>query len=232
MTVETRTPPSFSVGAKSPPITPTVAHEVPSVVSEMTRFIPDELRISEALPGLLKHEPTAVILDVNNLYKTAKFNDFNIDYGRLKTIFEQRCDLRYIGAFSATAQDNKSGEWVAYMNKRGYDVRTKPLKQYVMAGKNIVKGNMDVEITMAAMDLPPAFTHVIIGTCDGDFIPLIQRLKQNLSRHVSVIGTTNSYNTNIDRGLIKAADNFYDLTKIKEFIDYNTNKDSRGDPNG
>jgi uncharacterized LabA/DUF88 family protein len=220
MSTDTRSPPSFENASLSPPMVPSNMGDLSKFSDQIQRVIPEELRISEAFPGLNLHEPTALLLDINNLYKTTQYNGFRIDFGRLKSIFEQRCDLRYCAAFSATDPTTKSAQWVSYMENRGYDVITKPVKTFTNGSKVTVKGNMDIELACEALTLSPAFTHVIIGTCDGDFIPLVKKLQEGHIRHVSVLGTTNEKNTNIDRNLIRQADFFYDLTKIQDIIQW------------
>jgi uncharacterized LabA/DUF88 family protein len=195
---------------------------VTGVNPEALRLMGSALAINEALPGLNKHEPTAMLLDINNLYRRADDNGWRIDYNKLKTIFESRCDLRYCGAFSAVDRSNtKSNAWALYMADKGYVTVTKDLKRYVSRnGENVSKGNMDVEITVAAMDLSEAFAHVIIGSCDGDFLPLVERLRKGHFRRVSVLGITNDGKTGMSETLARAGDNFYDLTEIKEHVSY------------
>lgn len=185
------------------------------------------LRLNEYLPNLSRTEPTAILLDVNNLYKRAQANDFRLDYIRLRQIFETRCDLRYMGAFSAVdAQDPDAVNWVQYLREKGYDVVTKDLKRYVGSqGTNVTKGNMDIEIAVKAMSLSSGILHVIIGTCDGDFIPLIDKLREGEARKVSVLGVRNPNSwVGMSEELVRSADNFYDLGAIKDYVSYKNSR--------
>lgn len=190
--------------------------------AEKTRPLEIALRINEALPGLVRHEPTALLLDINNLYRRSKDNGFSIDYDKLKNVFEQRCDLRYCAAFSAVDRNNpQSTKWVEYMQNKGYSLVIKDLKRYTNArGDTVSKGNMDIEITIAALELSAAFAHVIIGTCDGDFVPLVDKLREGNFRKVSVLGITNANWTGMSDTLVRSADHFYDLAAIREHIEY------------
>jgi uncharacterized LabA/DUF88 family protein len=181
-----------------------------------------EVRLNDALPGLVLHEPTAILLDINNLFRRARDQRFRIDYLKLKTLFEQRCDLRYAAGFSAVDQsDEQAVDWVKFMRKIGYNMDVKNLHQYVAGdGTEVVKGNMDIEMTCAAKDLPDAFTHVIIGTSDRDFIALIKNLKKNPARRVSVLGMSGPNWAGMSRQLVEAADNFYDLSRIQEYVEF------------
>lgn len=188
--------------------------------------IAPSLRINDLLPGLNHFEPTALLLDINNLYRRADYNKFRIDYNRLKTIFEHRCDLRYCAGFSAVDRKNPDTiNWINYMNSQGYDMHVKDLKEYVdHRGNLIIKGNMDMELAVEAMSLSPAFSHVIIGTCDGDFVCLLKKLKEGYFRKVSVLGMTNQDRVGMNAELIKNADYFYDLARLKEFVELKDSK--------
>jgi uncharacterized LabA/DUF88 family protein len=215
------------------PFSTELIHQVFPDIKEQAhaeKVISNELIINDLLPGLVRGEATALLLDVNNLFKRAQANDFRIDYGRLMRIFGNRCDLRYCGAFSSVlAGDINATNWVSYMESQGYSVVTKDLYQYELAnGAVISKGNMDVEMTIAAMKLNSAFAHVIIGTCDGDFSELIKELKTDNFRKVSVMGLKDKDWSGMSDMLIRSADNFYDMGKLKEFISYRRS-DERSD---
>lgn len=207
------------------PFSTELIHQVYPDIKEQAhaeKVISNELIINDLLPGLVRGEATALLLDVNNLFKRAQANDFRIDYGRLMRIFSNRCDLRYCGAFSSVlAGDINAANWVSYMEAQGYSVITKDLYQYTLPNGTVVsKGNMDVEMTIAAMKLNSAFAHVIIGTCDGDFSELIKELKTDNFRKVSVMGLKDKDWSGMSDMLVRSADNFYDMAKLKEFIYY------------
>jgi uncharacterized LabA/DUF88 family protein len=186
------------------------------------KVIDRELKINDAFPGLDKHEPTALLLDINNLFKRTRENGFRLDFARLHSLFSSRCNLRLASAFSAVdLQSDEALGWVDYMRKKGYEVETKRLMRYTNnEGEVTTKGNMDIEICLAAMDLSPSFGHIILGTCDGDFVPLVDRLKRGSYRRVSVLGITNSNLTGMSRSLMDAADHFYDMALVKDLLTY------------
>lgn len=203
-----------------------VLSDMPGGIStkvDINTLVEDELNINEALPGLVRGEATALLLDINNLYKRSRSCGFRIDYGKLNMIFNNRCDLRHCAAFSAVdSQDRNAQSWVDYMNYNGYSVVTRELNRYTdqKTGQLITKGNMDIEMTIAAMKLSPAFGHVIIGSCDGDFIPLIEELREGNFRKVSVLGIKSDDASGMSESLIRSANHFYDLNEIKDFVSY------------
>lgn len=193
---------------------------------DVSRIVGSELVINDALPGLVRGEATALLLDVNNLYRRARENGFSIDYVQLQSIFSHRCDLRYCSAFSAVDKDNQNSmNWASYMTDKGYSVITKDLKRYTNdKGQLVTKGNMDIEITIAALSLSEAFSHIVIGTCDGDFVPLLEKLREGHFRKVSVLGMRNKNWTGMSESLVRSADHFYDMMQIKDFISYHGNR--------
>lgn len=174
--------------ATSPPIIPKA--DIDPGIEIASAIFDEELAINEALPGLVRGEATVLILDVNNLYRVALDAGFKIDYLRLREIFSNRCDLRLALAYSAVKPgDADSAKWVNLMRRNGYSVITKDLINYVnRKGHDVVKGNMDVEITLAATKLNQGFAHIVLGTCDGSFIPLVKDLRSDGFRKVSVLG--------------------------------------------
>jgi len=185
--------------------------------------ISSELEINEELTGLLVNEPTALLIDINNFYRRAKDNGFKIDYLALKSIFESRCNLRYIGAFTAVdRQDPESIEWVNQMIDFGYDVVTKDLKRYSTPSGVSTKGNMDVEIAVAAaLNVPSTYKHIILGTCDGDFVALVKTLREkDPERKVSVLGVKNVPYRGMSEDLVKAATHFYDIAAFLDHVTF------------
>jgi uncharacterized LabA/DUF88 family protein len=58
-------------------------------------------------------------------------------------------------------------DWLHY---NGFTMRTKPAKEYTDSqGRRKVKGNMDIELTVDAMELAPRVDHVVLFSGDGDF---------------------------------------------------------------
>ncbi len=60
-------------------------------------------------------------------------------------------------------------DWLHY---NGFSMVTKPAKEYTDSqGRRKVKGNMDIELTVDAMELAPHVDHVVLFSGDGDFRP-------------------------------------------------------------
>ena len=95
---------------------------------------------------------------------------------------------------------------------------TKPAKEYVDSqGRRKVKGNMDIELCVDALELAPHVDHIVIFSGDGDFRPLIEAIQRKGVR-VSVVSTIRSNPPMISDELRRQADNFIELDELRDVI--------------
>ncbi len=95
---------------------------------------------------------------------------------------------------------------------------TKPAKEYTDSqGRRKVKGNMDIELTVDAMELAPRVDHIVLFSGDGDFRPLVESLQRQGVR-VSVVSTIRSQPPMIADELRRQADNFIELDELRDVI--------------
>src|SRR5215218_6356933 len=99
----------------------------------------------------------ALFIDGANLYATAKTLGFDIDYKRLLKAFQGRGTLLRAFYYTAIIEDQEYSsirpliDWLDY---NGYTVVTKATKEFIDAsGRRKVKGNMDIELAVDAMEL-------------------------------------------------------------------------------
>lgn len=198
---------------------PSIFHSL----NDASQIVSQELSINEALPNLYHHDATALLIDANNFYLRAKSYGLTINYDRLKHIFESRCQLRYCTMFSAiNHRDPNDLAWARRIESYGYTLMSKDLKIYHDPHDDdivIAKGNMDVEITMAATALSDEFKHIVIATCDGDFQPLVEGLRKSRNCLVSVLGIKGDDWVGMSRGLVSSADCFYNLMDMPDVFD-------------
>lgn len=106
-------------------------------------------------------------------------------------------------------------DWLDY---NGYKVVTKPAKEYTdAAGRRKIKGKMDIELTIDALELAPIIEHYVIFSGDGDFRTLVEAL-QRRGRKVSIVSTMASQPPMISDDLRRQADSFIDLASLKAEI--------------
>ena len=105
-----------------------------------------------------------------------------------------------------------------WLNYNGYSMVTKPAKEYTDSmGRKKVKGNMDIELAVDAMELAPHVDHIVIFSGDGDFRPLVESLQRQGVR-VSVVSTIVSKPPMISDDLRRQADNFIELDDLRDVI--------------
>ena len=113
----------------------------------------------------------ALFIDGANLYATAKTLGFDIDYKRLLSEFQSRGTLLRAFYYTAIIEDQEYSsirpliDWLDY---NGYTVVTKPTKEFIDAeGRRKVKGNMDIELAVNAMELAEQIDEMVLFSGDG-----------------------------------------------------------------
>jgi uncharacterized LabA/DUF88 family protein len=137
-------------------------------------------------------EKIALFIDGANLYATAKSLGFDVDYKRLLREFQSRGNLLRAFYYTAVIEDQEYSsirpliDWLDY---NGYTVVTKATKEFVdQTGRRKVKGNMDIELAVDAMELAPHIDHMVLFSGDGDFRSLVESVQRRGVR-VTVVST-------------------------------------------
>ncbi|PHP68298.1 NYN domain-containing protein [Zhengella mangrovi] len=163
-------------------------------------------------------EKIALFIDGANLYATSKSLGFDIDYRKLLSHFQSKGYLLRAYYYTALVEDQEYSsirpliDWLDY---NGYKVVTKPAKEFTdSSGRRKIKGNMDIELTIDALELSDTVDHYVIFSGDGDFRVLVDAL-QRKGRKVSVISTMASQPPMISDDLRRQADHFVDLVSLK-----------------
>src|ERR687894_2427966 len=106
-------------------------------------------------------------------------------------------------------------DWLDY---NGYRVVTKPTKEFVdSAGRRKVKGNMDIELAIDALELSPYIDHMVLFSGDGDFRSLVEAMQRRGVR-VSVVSTVTTQPPMVADELRRQADEFVDLAHLASRI--------------
>jgi uncharacterized LabA/DUF88 family protein len=163
----------------------------------------------------------ALFIDGANLYATAKALGFDIDYKRLLREFQGWGRMVRAYYYTAIIEDQEYSsirpliDWLDY---NGYTVVTKTTKEFIDAtGRRKVKGNMDVELAVDAMELAAYIDHLVLFSGDGDFRPLAAAVQRRGVR-VTVVSTIASQPPMVADELRRQADDFIDITELKPFI--------------
>lgn len=166
-------------------------------------------------------EKIALFIDGANLYATSRSLGFDLDYRKLLANFQKRGYLLRAYYYTALVEDQEYSsirpliDWLDY---NGYRVVTKPAKEFTDAtGRRKIKGNMDIELTIDALELANVVDHYVIFSGDGDFRTLVEAL-QRKGKKVSVVSTMASTPPMISDDLRRQADHFIDLQSLKSEV--------------
>ncbi|MCG6122105.1 MAG: NYN domain-containing protein [Microvirga sp.] len=166
-------------------------------------------------------EKTALFIDGANLYATTRALGFDIDYKMLLKEFQSRGNLLRAFYYTALVEDQEYSsirpliDWLDY---NGYRVVTKPTKEFVdSSGRRKVKGNMDIELTIDALELAPHVDHIVLFSGDGDFRSLVEALQRRGVR-VTVVSTISTQPPMIADELRRQADEFVDIISLEKRI--------------
>ena len=166
-----------------------------------------------------KDERLALFIDGSNLYAAARALGFDIDYKLLRAEFMRRGKLLRAFYYTAKLENDEYSPirpLVDWLNYNGFTMVTKPAKEYTDSqGRRKVKGNMDIELTVDAMELAPRVDHIVLFSGDGDFRPLVESLQRQGVR-VSVVSTIRSQPPMIADELRRQADNSIELEDLKD----------------
>ena len=158
---------------------------------------------------VIKHpgQRVAVLIDVQNLYHSAK-NLYNarVNFGAiLKSTMANRSLIRAFGYVVKT----KTGEEKPFfeaLTKLGIETRVRDLQEFFGGVK---KADWDVGITVDAIRIAPSVDTIILCSGDGDFIQLVEYLK-NQGKRVEVM----AFGRSASSKLREVADEFIDLEKM------------------
>ena len=167
--------------------------------------------------SMAQEDRIALFIDGANLYATAKTLGFDIDYKRLLKEFQTRGRLIRSFYYTALVEDQEYSsirpliDWLDY---NGYAVVTKPAKEFTDSlGRRKIKGNMDIELAVDAMEMADHLDHIVLFSGDGDFRSLVEALQRKGVR-VSVVSTVATQPPMVADELRRQADEFIDLMQL------------------
>ena len=166
-----------------------------------------------------RDERLALFIDGSNLYAAAKSLGFDIDYKLLRAEFMRRGKLLRAFYYTALLENDDYSPirpLVDWLNYNGFHMVTKPAKEFTDSmGRRKIKGNMDIELTVDAMELAPHVDHIVLFSGDGDFRSLVEMI-QRKGRKVTVVSTLATQPPMIADELRRQADHFVDLASLKQ----------------
>jgi uncharacterized LabA/DUF88 family protein len=168
-----------------------------------------------------RDERLALFIDGANLFSAARALGFDIDYKLLRSEFLRRGKLVRAFYYTAMVESEEYSpirplvDWLQY---NGFTMVTKPAKEFTDSmGRRRIKGNMDIELAVNAMEMAPHIDHMVLFSGDGDFKPLVESIQRQGVR-VSVVSTIRSSPPMIADDLRRQCDNFIELEELREVI--------------
>ncbi|GAB4068957.1 NYN domain-containing protein [Ancylobacter sonchi] len=172
-------------------------------------------------------EKIALFIDGANLYSATKSLGFDIDYKRLLKEFQSHGYVLRAFYYTTLVEDNEYSsirpllDWLDY---NGYSVVTKPAREFTdNQGRRRVRGNMDIELAVNAMELAAHVDHIVLFSGDGDFRSLVEAVQRKGVR-VSVVSSVNTQPPMIADELRRQADTFIDLVDLQARIGRDPNE--------
>lgn len=156
-----------------------------------------------------KFQRVGVFVDTQNIYHSAKnLYQARVNFARL---LEEAVGNRQLIRAIAYVIRSKSFEEESFfgaLEKQGFEVRLKDLQVFFGGAK---KADWDVGIAVDAIKLADKLDTVVLVSGDGDFLPLVNYLKENKGCRVEII----AFKETASGKLIEAADKFIDLSSQK-----------------
>jgi uncharacterized LabA/DUF88 family protein len=153
-----------------------------------------------------KNQRVGIFIDTQNLYHSAKnlYGGARVNFGQvLKDALAGRALIRAM-AYMVTTESGDEKNFIEALGKIGIEVKTKDLQIFVDGSK---KADWDVGLAVDAIKAAPKLDVVIIGSGDGDFVPLVEYLKENMGAQVEVV----AFGKSSSAKLKEATDDFLDL---------------------
>ena len=166
-------------------------------------------------------ERVAVFIDGANLYAATRSLEFDIDYRKMLAEMKSWGRLLRVFYYTAIVEDDEYSsirpllDWLDY---NGFTVVTKNAKSYTDdTGRRKIKGNMDIELAVDALETAPHIDRAVIFSGDGDFTRVVEAMQRKGVR-VSVVSTLSTKPPMIADELRRQCDEFIDLTTLEAKI--------------
>lgn len=151
-----------------------------------------------------KEQRVGIFIDTQNLYHCAKnLYHTKVNFGKVvDEALSGRMLIRAIAYVITTESGDEKGFFEA-LAKVGIEAKTKDLQIFAGGAK---KADWDVGLAVDAIKMAPKLDVVIIISGDGDYVPLVEYLK-NEGCQVEVV----SFGRSTSAKLIEVTDDFIDL---------------------
>jgi uncharacterized LabA/DUF88 family protein len=160
----------------------------------------------------------ALFIDGAKLHSTARALGFEIDFKRLLEAFEDRGTLLRAFYYASIVEDQEYCSvrpLVDWLDYNGYTVVTKSAKEFTDdTGRRKIKCNIDVELTVGAMDIAEHVDEIVLFSGDGNLRSLVAALQRRGTK-ITIVSTIKSVPPMVADELRRQADEFIDLAHLQ-----------------
>ncbi|HEY4490173.1 MAG TPA: NYN domain-containing protein [Candidatus Paceibacterota bacterium] len=152
-----------------------------------------------------KEQRVGILIDTQNLYHSAKnLYKAKVNFAQVvKDALAGRTLIRAI-AYVITTETGEEKAFFEALAKAGIETKTKNLQIFFGGAK---KADWDVGIAIDAVKMAQNLDTIILVSGDGDYIPLVEYLKNTRGCQVEAVGFGKSTSSR----LIETVDDFLDL---------------------
>ncbi len=158
-----------------------------------------------------KEQRVEVLIDVQNLYYSAR-NLYQSKVNFAEVLKAAVAGRKFIRAFGYVVR-TKTGEEKPFfdaLSKLGIETRVRDLQEFYGGAK---KADWDVGIVIDAIRTASSLDVIVLCSGDGDFIPLVEYLK-NQGKRVEIV----AFGKTTSSRLIEVADEFIDLDESEKYL--------------
>jgi len=159
----------------------------------------------------IKHigQRVGVLIDVQNLYHSAKnLYGVRVNFREILKLAVSGRNLIRVFAYVVRTKSGEEKLFFEALTKLGIETRVRDLQEFYGGLK---KADWDVGITIDAVRIAPGVDTVVLVSGDGDFLQLVEYLK-NQGKRVEIIAFSRSSSTRLK----EMADEFIDIEKSPE----------------
>jgi len=160
----------------------------------------------------------ALFIDGAKLHSATRALGFEIDFKRLLEIFESRGTLLRAFYYTTIMEDLEYCsvrpliDWLDY---NGFTVVTRPAKEFTdETGRRRIKGNIDIELAVGAMEIAEHVDEIVLFSGEGNFRSLVAAL-QRRGIKATIVSTIASAPPIAADELRRQADEFIDLADLE-----------------
>lgn len=153
---------------------------------------------------------TAILIDGSNLWSSVQTLDITPDYTKLMGLFGEITSAFYFTAIPPKTVTSSLRGLVDWLQHHGFMVISKDTKTFSNDGEVKMKGNMDVELCITALEVAEYVDRIVLFSGDGDFKALVEKLRK-MGVRVIVASTSNVVADELKR----SANEYIDLATIQ-----------------